>query len=626
MNFFERQERARKRTSLLVVLFLLGTFGVCAAVSYILGVVAFGVDTGGELVYSPIVIFQNVPPDMLLLFFAGTFVLIIAGSLYKIAKLSNSGGRFVAEALGGKLLTKRRANIQEAVLLNIVDEMAIASGIPSPPVYLLKDDNTINAFAAGTTYDDAIIGVTKGSIDTLSRDELQGVIAHEFSHIFNGDMKLNIRSIGVLNGILCISLIGEFIMRSVSKSSSKNKKGGGGIALVGLALYIIGLIGLFFGNLIKAAINRQREYLADASAVQFTRNPLGLSNALKKIGNLGSTIGAANADEFSHLYFSSGVKKLFSFSTHPPLESRIRALEPNWDGTFTATEHIKIREVNRMEKDINTAAKVVTAAAILNEVDNIGTLNPEKLQNAAEKLEQIPKILRDGTGRKIEAQLIIFALLLDKDSAIRKLQKNIIKSEFTDEAEADFEAIEKEILKLEREAYLNLINLSLSTLKSLTKEQYLKFKEVVNHLIEADKSLSWFELNLKHLVLYPLDISFGLQKIPSEIHSNIFAVGLEVSALLSAVACSQFDDEESAQAAFNKMAKTNRGLSYVPLSNISLPLLESAYREAQKCKPLLRRKILELALGLLKSDGKIAPEDLETIHALASLLHLPISI
>ncbi|MDR1008430.1 MAG: M48 family metallopeptidase [Campylobacteraceae bacterium] len=622
MNFFERQEKAKKNTKLLILLFLAGTVGVCIGVCYTVGVILLH-SYEVELIFSPIVVFQNMPYNMLLYLFGGTFALIVIGSLYKISQLSSNSGMLIAKSLEGKSVTKRTTNAQELMLLNIVDEISIASGIPSPPVFILENDHTINAFAAGMSYDDAVIGVTKGAVELLTREELQGVIAHEFSHIFNGDMKLNIRSIGILNGILFVSLVGEFLIRSSSRNSKKN---GGGVILIGIALYVIGYIGLFFGNLVKATINREREYLADASAVQFTRYPQGLAGALKKIGVVGGIISSQKADEFSHLYFSGGVKNFFSFSTHPPLEKRIRALEPNWDGKFIIPKQTKNKEKKHMQNSNENKIKAVTAAAILNDIDNIGTPNPQKLNDAAQKIEQIPQILYEGTTEPVLAQLIIFSLLLDKNETIRKIQENIIVNEFDDNA--NFDTIKEAVLKLEREANLNLINLSMATLKSITKEQYLKFKEVANHLIEADKSVSWFELNLKYLVLYPLDISFGLQNIPAETYSNPVTINFEISALLSAVACSQFDDEQSAQNAFNKMADIAdaKTLRYVPLQNISLPLLENAYREAQKCKPMLRKKILEMALGLLKSNGKINAKDLETIHALAALLHLPISI
>ena len=229
-------------------------------------------------------------------------------------------------------------------MINVVEEMALASGVPVPPVYLLPEEQGINAFAAGYSPSDAVVAVTRGTAEQLSRDELQGVVAHEFSHILNGDMRLNIRLIGVLHGILLLGLIGRFLLRSGYYSGHRrnSKDNSGAVLLVmGLVLLVLGFVGSVCGNLIKAALSRQREYLADASAVQFTRNPGGIAGALKRIGAavMGSSLKHSNASEMSHMYFSQGVWEGFTgmMATHPPLPKRIRALEPNWDGKFPTT-------------------------------------------------------------------------------------------------------------------------------------------------------------------------------------------------------------------------------------------------------------------------------------------------
>ena len=304
MNFFESQDRVRKNTFQLVLLFALAVVSLIIMTN-VLVMVVFGYidsqqaqDSGSLLQQMDWQTFATVG--------AGVGAVILIGSLYKIMTLS-AGGKAVAESLGGILIPQDTNDLKQRKLLNVVQEMAIASGTPAPPVYLLTDEQGINAFAAGFTPRDAVIGVTQGTIDHLSRDQLQGVIAHEFSHIFNGDMRLNIRLMGILNGILIIGLIGYFILcTGGGRGGSKNA---GGIIALAIGLMVLGFAGMFFGGLIKAAVSRQREYLADASAVQFTRNPDGIAGALKRIGGLefGSKVENPGAPEVSHAFFAQEI-------------------------------------------------------------------------------------------------------------------------------------------------------------------------------------------------------------------------------------------------------------------------------------------------------------------------------
>ncbi|MDR2341715.1 MAG: M48 family metallopeptidase [Campylobacteraceae bacterium] len=626
MNFFEQQERAKKNSKLLIVLFFAAVITVCFCVSS----VSFAIMKSDLKTSDDIINFAVIP-------FFVTLSVIFLGSVYKMKQFSKGGGAFVAESLGGKKVFRQSANANEMMLLNIVEEMSIASGVSIPPVYILEDES-INAFAAGMTYDDAVIGVTRGSIELLTRDELQGVIAHEFSHIFNGDMRLNIRSIGILYGILFINLIGWLMIKIVNMQpaySNKEKNNiFAGISIVlfiaGVFLYIIGLAGLFFGNIIKAAINRQREYLADASAAQFTRFPLGLANALKKIGGSSSTISSANASEYSHLYFSSGIKNFFSFGTHPPLKKRIRALQPNWDGKYILPKPIRYESVRKPSVK-NRVIKTITLSTVLNEINNIGVITSEKLETASEKIGKIPKLLYENSMDMFLVQFVIFALLLDKDGSIRKIQTDIIIRDFfisnNEALKKDFETIISQLPNLSRDMYLTVIQISLSTLKTLSLEQYLKFKQSVTALIEADKNMSWFELNLKYLILYPLDIVFGIRKTPQEIYSHIETIKFDTEVILSAITYAQFSNDKKANEAFDKVIKYfDVNMRYIPSKNVSLTLLEKAYCEVQKAKPLLRKKILEIAISCLKIDNELSEQDLETIHALCALLHLPISV
>jgi Zn-dependent protease with chaperone function len=349
MDFFEHQEQARKQTTKLVVLFILAVIAILA-----LAIAGFYTAEPGE----PAPAFSWWQPIVLIYTAIGVLLLVGAGTLYKISQLRQGGGH-VAEMMGGRQIEPDSEDPDEQKVLNVVEEMAIASGTAVPPVYLLAREKGINAFAAGFTPDDAVIAVTRGTIQHLSRDELQGVIAHEFSHILNSDMRTNIRLMGVIHGIVVLSIIGLMLVRvmfygslfgahhDTSVGRDDDRGGGDGrvmiaLAALGVALLVIGAVGSFFGKLIKAAVSRQREYLADASAVQFTRNPEGLSGALQKIGGLttGSKVRDAHAEEASHMFFGQAfTSKLSSlFATHPPLTERIQRIDPSFQGEFAQVD------------------------------------------------------------------------------------------------------------------------------------------------------------------------------------------------------------------------------------------------------------------------------------------------
>jgi Zn-dependent protease with chaperone function len=329
MDFFAHQQKARKSTKVLVVYFGIAVVCIIASVYFASLLIFHGFDTrqAGNAATQDLVLWDAM---LFLRVVLGTLGVVIIGSLYKTAALAK-GGSAVAESLGGRLVDPDTTHPDERKLRNVIEEMAIAAGVPLPKIYVLDHETGINAFAAGHTPNDAAIGVTAGCVTLLDRDELQGVIGHEFSHILNGDMRLNLRIMGVLFGILCLSVIGRVLIYSRGGDRGKSP-----LMLLGLALMFIGAIGVFFGRLIQAALSRQREFLADASAVQFTRNPAGLSAALQKIGGAGSQVHSAHAGEASHLFFSNGLGKPFlgALATHPPLDKRIRAIDPAWNGTF----------------------------------------------------------------------------------------------------------------------------------------------------------------------------------------------------------------------------------------------------------------------------------------------------
>ncbi|WP_417657564.1 M48 family metallopeptidase [Pseudidiomarina aestuarii] len=329
VNFFEHQQQARRNTLLLVFLFVLAFFLIIGLVVALAAVTMGGVtQTPGSTDY----VVQWKPLGIIAAAVGGAILLIMMAKWVTL----KPGGHVVAEQLGGVRIAPDSQDPVQRRVLNVVEEMAIAANMPVPAVYILPNEAGINAFAAGYETKDAAIGLTQGSIETFSREELQAVVAHEFSHILNGDMRLNIRLIAALAGILALAHFGRIMLHS-ARFRSRGRNNNNILPLVGIALMIIGGVGVFFGNIIKAAVSRQREYLADAAAVQFTRNPEGLAGALQQIGarQHGSRVQHQNADEVAHLFFGQALSKWFSLmATHPPLDKRIKRIQPRWNGHY----------------------------------------------------------------------------------------------------------------------------------------------------------------------------------------------------------------------------------------------------------------------------------------------------
>ena len=416
MDFFAEQDQARKRSKWLVLLFCLAVIGIALSAFLVL---SYLTEPSWNLFW---------------LTGAGTLGVVVLASLGRIASLS-SGGSVVAESLGGHLICPNTNDPQERRIHNIVEEMAIASGTPVPPVYLMEEKG-INAFAAGYSPNDAVVGITRGCVEKLNREQLQGVVAHEFSHILNGDMRLNIKLTGLIFGIVCLSRIGEVLMRvaALSGSGRRRKKDDGTMAILalGLALFILGLIGGFFGSLIRAAVSRQREFLADASAVQFTRNPDGISGALKRIGgySVGSKLETASASDFSHMFFGSALGSIFA--THPPLEKRIKKIEPNWDSSFPETDQISEKVDLASEQTAGFAGGETRSNGAHTEPSLTQAFDgpsKENIEHARSLLAKIPPHLLDLSREPFGARCVIFALLLDPSNpTIRDKQIALIRN------------------------------------------------------------------------------------------------------------------------------------------------------------------------------------------------------
>jgi len=427
VDFFERQDKARRNTKLLVFYFSLAVLSLILAVNIAVSLIFTGF-TAANSIDEPSIGWSR--SELLFWVTIGTLAVILIGSVFKSLQLAR-GGSAVAELLDGRLINSNTSDADERKVLNVVEEMSIASGVPVPQVYVMDSEAGINAFAAGHSASDAAISVTRGCMKMLSRDELQGVIGHEFSHILNGDMRVNLRLMGLVFGILCLTVIGRILIRT---SGRKNP-----LPLLGLALIIIGWAGVFFGRLIQAAVSRQREVLADASAVQFTRNPSGLAGALKKIGGLtdGSRINSPHAEEASHLFFANGLGDSL-FATHPPLVERIRALDPSFDGRFP-------RVIQERPSDVSPAPGAAQlsrppqipglplvqaegggfAAPFISQhavIANIGQATTQHLRYAVDFHQAIPPRLEAAARDPLGAGALVCAFMLASEPSTQQKQ------------------------------------------------------------------------------------------------------------------------------------------------------------------------------------------------------------
>jgi len=639
MDFFDAQDRARRKTGWLVLLFMLAVAGLILLTNLlVLGVLAY--HQSGMLTFSPELLAQQFQWDV----FIGVAVVIIAlvflGSAYKTMALSG-GGHKVAEMLGGRALSSDSRDPDERRLLNVVEEMAIAAGMPVPRVYLLEEAG-INAFAAGVSPNNAVIGITRGAMETLTRDELQGVIAHEFSHIFNGDMRMNIRLIGVLHGILLLAMIGYFLLRSMRYvRSSRNRQGGAlivAILALGVGLLVIGYVGHFFGQWIKAMVSRQREYLADASAVQFTREKQGIAGALKKIGGAvhGSLLETPAAPQYSHAYLAQGVKGFMQslFSTHPPLPDRIRRIDPAWDGEFV----VPVKQPATAEPTPEAAPKpsldivgAVVAAGVLSAgkmVDQVGHFDAQQVEAAQAIIAAIPPELREAAAEPFGARAVIYVLLLDPRPEVEREQQRLLAQQADPQVAELGKTLSARRRELPEAARLPLLELTLPALESLSEEQYRRFRGVVQALIAADRRVDLKEWILQRLVIRQLDQHFGLRKPARARHASLASVKDALQVMLSLVAHTEYPDAQQAARAFEAGAAEAgvAEIALLPREALDLNTLNNALDTLEQLKPLAKPRLLKACAVCILHDGNTTVPAQELLRTIASCLDSPMPL
>lgn len=645
MDFFEAQARAKRRTNRLVVLFVVAVLGTIAA-SYLTATLLHSYASGraerGPLLYWD--------PQLAAGIGLGVIAIVAIASLYKWAQMRH-GGSAVAEMVGGRRVATNTTDLRERRLLNIVEEMAIASGVPVPAVYVLDEEPGLNAFAAGLTTSDAVVAVTRGTLEKLNRDELQGVVAHEFSHILNGDMRLNVKLTAIVFGILVIGLIGRGILRSLGRGrirSGGGKNKGGGIALIlviGLAMMVIGYFGYFFGRLIQAAVSRQREFLADASAVQFTRNPTGIAGALKKIGGyaLGSRLLDNRSAEIGHFFFAQSFRSSFGglWATHPPLPERIRAIEPTWKGElFEPPELVAVERESfasaglagasgdgHRERPASASARSPIAFDPTAIVAGIGALTETHFTQAQAKLAALPPGLRDAAHDTATAPALVFALLVGGATAdLRQRQLATITQHSSEAAASATSHLLGDVAQLPADARLPLLQVCLPTLRTLDRAALDRFVGTLDELVHADASVSVFEFALQKMLVHQLDL-LRRPRQTVEFHSFRAVVG-DVNAVLSTLARLNAGEETAAQAAFAA------GAAQIPLIAMQLRLTTAADTTLERLDTALDRlalsslpikqRVLVAAAQVVSADRTVSVEEGELYRAIAAALDCPV--
>lgn len=633
MNFFEHQDRARRQTRLLIVLFTLAVLSILVAVNFVMLAALGTFESVDESWLAAGFLRRNA--EIILWTSLITGAVIFLASVYRGMQM-RSGGSQVARELGGVPVEPGAADPLRRRLRNVVEEMAIASGIPVPEIFVLEHEPGINAFAAGWSPADAAVAVTRGALEHLNRDELQGVIAHEFSHVFNGDMRINIRLVGVLFGILVMALIGRRLVLSM-RFSGRNRNAGA-IVIFGLAIMVIGYIGLFFARSIKAAVSRQREFLADASAVQFTRHPQGIAGALKKIGALSSGSHlVADSEEFAHMLFARGLSAQL-FATHPPLEARIRAIEPGFERAefkriaAQLDRHRQARDAEAAEKEPG-AAPATRGKLLLDAervAESIGQPGLGQVMAAAALAAAIPRPLERAAHSDEWAPELICYLLLSQESEARENQLLRIAHVLGSESEQQVRALRQACPELSPEMRMPLLEIAFPALRRRPEEELRRFVPLLDELVRADGRVDVFEYALARLVSAHVRDALAPSGARTSGRGRMDPVRAEVIELMAILTAHGHPEApETARAAFQAGLE---GLAEAaPDTTPALPAdwparLDRSLEALDGLKPESKSRLVRGLARCVAHDGRVVPAEMELLRAICGTLHVPLPV
>ncbi len=621
MNFFEHQDRARRQSTYLVIMFSLAVLAIIIAVDAL--------------------VFFVVGPDPWALFWATVVTggIILGASTVRTLQMRGGGGE-VAQSLGGTRIDASPSDPLRQRLRNVVEEMAIAAGVPVPEIYVLEHEQGINAFAAGFSPADAAVAVTRGTLEHLDRDELQGVIAHEFSHILNGDMRLNIRLIGFLFGILVIAIIGRKLL--FSARYARDSRNAAPAVMAGLAVVVLGYVGLFFGRWIKAAVSRQREYLADASAVQFTRNPDGIGNALKKIGALyaGSFL-STDSEEIGHMLFSPGMGYQM-FATHPPLEKRIKAIDPSFQPeeleriARQLDRHAQARKAEAEEalrrRQAREAAEGIDPARLVTDLgslaEQIGQPGMQQALSAAIMAAAIPAPLELAAHSDEWAQELTCSLLLSQDGDVRERQLLLIARSLGGDSERQVRQLHRELADQPRSIRLPLVTMAFPQLRRRPEADLLAFMRLLEGLVEADGEVSLHEYALTRLVNAMIGDALRPAQSAAAGRRKLAARGREATELMAILAhYGHPDDPVGAESAFAAgMSELTGQVPPMPPAKAGVGQIDELLRRLNDLRPQSKHALVVALLCCAAADDQVVDDELDLLRVVCALLRVPLPL
>jgi Zn-dependent protease with chaperone function len=642
VNFFEHQAIARRQTGRLVVYFLVAVALTVLAVNA--GIYFFARFFAGGAAGNWL--WHAWSKQVLI----GVLLLIMGGSLLEYLRL-RSGGKALAEMIGARRIDFATTDPGERQFINVVAEMAIASGVAAPTLYVMDRENGINAFVAGLSLDQTVMVVTAGALEAFDRNELQAVVGHEFSHILNGDMRLNVRLLALLAGILAIGQLGSFLMRIASESSSSRSNRRGGVVhlfFLGLLLWTIGAIGLFFGRLIKAAISRQREFLADASSVQFTRNQDGLAEALLKIKHHAgySWLDNLRAESMSHMCFAESLGFSSWFATHPPLDARIGALGKQ----YLVRDRARLREMTRQTRTaaevsalqgevgpgqgvdlaplsyvtdtgkpaVSPAAVTLGPAALLGRA---GTVSPRDLASAQALYRRLPPGVLQALETCEGAQALLYALLARQSKAPRSELEAFVARHERALSERIF-SLMRILDGLDNHFALPLSELALPRLFLMEEVAQRELLARLQGLAQLDGMLSTFE--------FALLMVLRKQLLPAPRMARVsLAQSRPAAAILVAALMRRGGLEgEKLERSYLRLMRTifSSPPSLPPAELTSLPKLAKSLQVLAGLALSDRRCVLELAATAVMADADVRLEEYELLRVVAAYMNCPMPL